>query len=628
MPPTTPSPAIRSRCVSRSSRLSLRALGLLLGLLAAPASAQLRVANYNIAQIRGDTHALQEVFSALALDDRPGFAMPPALICMQEVRAVDRPILEALVAAAIPGATYATATFTTSAFEDGNGGAQLLLYRSDLFTEIVADHEDLPTGAGRNSDRWHLQLSDYDSPAAGIWVYSTHLKAGGTGADASARLEGAQTLRADADALPAGSHVLFLGDFNFASSSEAAYQHFLGAGPAQCVDPLGSGSWSGAGNAMKHSQSPRDISADGLTGGGMNDRFDLQLPSSAWHDDDGLALMPGTYRALGNDGLHYNLAINAGNNVYWPGNVAASNALADDLFDASDHIPVVAEYQVPAVMSAIMAEDFGRVIQNRPATVEVLIANIASSVVPGGAALLHYDVTGLEGLGGPISGSIGGLPDVAVVDLPIDTGAVGFLQGIATVTTTSEGAQFPFYLLFTSGQVLRAANPSFSFVEDVDVAEFEFAFQRGSGVHSASIAIANLGFDAEQALLDVDSVSGTESPLSILLPLPSGIGAGEGMIQLEIDTSVPPGTYGAALTIVCSDEDIQGATTSLIGALVSVIIEEAGVPADLNGDGVVDGADLGTLLASWGPCDGCPADLNDDGAVDGADLGTLLAAWG
>jgi hypothetical protein len=48
---------------------------------------------------------------------------------------------------------------------------------------------------------------------------------------------------------------------------------------------------------------------------------------------------------------------------------------------------------------------------------------------------------------------------------------------------------------------------------------------------------------------------------------------------------------------------------------------------DFNGDGMVDGADLGTLLAAWGT-DNPRIDLNDDGIVDGADLGTLLAAWG
>lgn len=50
--------------------------------------------------------------------------------------------------------------------------------------------------------------------------------------------------------------------------------------------------------------------------------------------------------------------------------------------------------------------------------------------------------------------------------------------------------------------------------------------------------------------------------------------------------------------------------------------------ADLNSDGIVNGADLGILLAAWGPCKGCQADLNGDGEVGGADLGQLLAAWG
>jgi uncharacterized protein YjiK len=52
-------------------------------------------------------------------------------------------------------------------------------------------------------------------------------------------------------------------------------------------------------------------------------------------------------------------------------------------------------------------------------------------------------------------------------------------------------------------------------------------------------------------------------------------------------------------------------------------------PADLDANGTVDGADLGVLLAGWGPApSGTPADLDSSGAVDGADLGALLASWG
>ena len=50
-------------------------------------------------------------------------------------------------------------------------------------------------------------------------------------------------------------------------------------------------------------------------------------------------------------------------------------------------------------------------------------------------------------------------------------------------------------------------------------------------------------------------------------------------------------------------------------------------PGDFTGDGQVDGADLGLMLAVWGPCSGCPEDLNGDGEVSGADLGLLLSFW-
>ena len=48
-------------------------------------------------------------------------------------------------------------------------------------------------------------------------------------------------------------------------------------------------------------------------------------------------------------------------------------------------------------------------------------------------------------------------------------------------------------------------------------------------------------------------------------------------------------------------------------------------PEDLNGDGLVGGADLAQLLASWGGSG--EADFDGNGEVDGADLARLLAAW-
>ena len=51
-------------------------------------------------------------------------------------------------------------------------------------------------------------------------------------------------------------------------------------------------------------------------------------------------------------------------------------------------------------------------------------------------------------------------------------------------------------------------------------------------------------------------------------------------------------------------------------------------PGDFNLDHSVGGADMGMLLAAWGPNAPPEIDLNDDGAVDGADLAMLLGNWG
>lgn len=48
---------------------------------------------------------------------------------------------------------------------------------------------------------------------------------------------------------------------------------------------------------------------------------------------------------------------------------------------------------------------------------------------------------------------------------------------------------------------------------------------------------------------------------------------------------------------------------------------------DLDGDGIVSGSDLATVLAVWGS-DDPRADFNGDGIVAGADLAAILAAWG
>ncbi|MCP4836529.1 MAG: glycoside hydrolase [Phycisphaera sp.] len=62
----------------------------------------------------------------------------------------------------------------------------------------------------------------------------------------------------------------------------------------------------------------------------------------------------------------------------------------------------------------------------------------------------------------------------------------------------------------------------------------------------------------------------------------------------------------------------------------SMDCEPKAVPGDLDGDGIVGGADLGLMIGGWGDCDDgsdCPGDLDGDGSINGADLGLLFGYW-
>jgi len=90
-----------------------------------------------------------------------------------------------------------------------------------------------------------------------------------------------------------------------------------------------------------------------------------------------------------------------------------------------------------------------------------------------------------------------------------------------------------------------------------------------------------------------------------------------------LDTAALTGAERSALGVQAGDSD----ATDHLMLVADFAFPAEGAGPDLNGDGVVDGADLGALLGAWGSTDSA-ADLNADGVVDGADLGALLGAWG
>jgi len=73
---------------------------------------------------------------------------------------------------------------------------------------------------------------------------------------------------------------------------------------------------------------------------------------------------------------------------------------------------------------------------------------------------------------------------------------------------------------------------------------------------------------------------------------------------------------------------LESASFSTVQSLQLVANEvDSGIPQDIDGDGEVNGADMGLLFIEWGFNPGSPADFNSDDLVDGGDLGQLILAW-
>jgi endonuclease/exonuclease/phosphatase family metal-dependent hydrolase len=595
-----------------------------------PAAGQVRIVSYNVAQLLGNDATLQAVLTAAHADDKPGFAVPVTVFLFQEVRSTDLIALQSLVdAAAPPGVSYSRGTFTSAPGEDDFGGAQAMFYRSNTVVEVAASHTDIYSGAGRYADRWQIRLLNYPSTIS-FFLYSMHLKAGSAPADEADRLIGAQNVRASADELGPGEAIIYAGDFNASSSTDDGYQHLISPGSSQGFDPLGSGSWGGMTNAFKHTQSPREVAFGGLIGGGMNDRFDFQLSTLALQDGFGLAIIPGTYRAFGNDGQHYNIALNSGNNFYYPADIPRSNALADDLHDASDHVPVIADYQVPALISAFVPGALGRLITGAVHSALAIVSNIAPVTVPEGADLLDIDASASGALSGTWVTSLEALQPAALHSFPVNTAAVGPVAGTITILHNSEGIAGNQSQFNVSGTVIRHSNPSFSAGMDQNERLVKLEAEPETGVHAIAVDVHNLGYDALQAGLDIDAVVGASAPFAYLGGAAMNIGASPATLMFSLNTSgLAVGVYGAAVTVQTSDENLPGATSAAITLNLQAIIgSPAACPADCAAppDGFINVSDLLVLLAQWGGGGTC--DVTGNGSVDVSDLLELLAAWG
>ena len=215
-----------------------------------------------------------------------------------------------------------------------------LYYKHDIFTFVSTSVVYTAQSSGtRDVIQWIMlhNLSGLE-----FNIYGVHLKASSGSSNANQRLQETTILRNHLNELAANFSIV-AGDFNIYSnnsSSEPAFDMLTGASDnnsGRLFDPIDRiGHWhNNSSYSDVHTQSPRTSSFGGGANGGMDDRFDwLFVSQSILDETSSMYYVDGTYSAFGNDGNHFNDAINDGTNN------SVSAEMADALHDASDHLPV------------------------------------------------------------------------------------------------------------------------------------------------------------------------------------------------------------------------------------------------------------------------------------------------
>lgn len=325
---------------------------------AAPAWAELRIVSMNASNVgsatSGPRPGMDSILSAIgsAESDDPtmpgtsGITRPIDVLLLQEAR---NNATTAASYAALLNSIHSTGVYSAGTLDGGTtgSGTQVIVYNSTTvrLMESTAVGVSSTTGQPRQSLRYRLRPVGLISPAADVFVYNVHFKAGGTGTDEARRLVEAEAIRSDADLLPANSNILVAGDLNVPNSTDDSYARLLSPGLGAVVDPISKpGNWSDGTTFLAiHTQSPyrQSLNPDfGGSTGGMDDRFDQQLVSrTVMSGGAGLQYAVNSYNAFGNNGSH------AVNQPIDSGSGAAASVLTA-LASILDHLPIVADFQL------------------------------------------------------------------------------------------------------------------------------------------------------------------------------------------------------------------------------------------------------------------------------------------
>lgn len=222
----------------------------------------------------------------------------------------------------------------------GSSIENMLYYDKRMFG--VASQDAIGTTV-RDIDIYKLYFKAKDlsltNDTAFLTCFVTHLKAGSSTSDEQLRSSVTATMMNYIENNDIDGDFLLLGDLNLKSSYEQAYQNIVNYSNSnyRLYDPVNtSGSWNdNSSYSHLHTQSTHYNSNGCASGGGLDDRFDFILTSESINNQNGhYRYETGSYNALGNDGQHFDDAVNYGPNSSVPADVL--NAL----YVMSDHLPV------------------------------------------------------------------------------------------------------------------------------------------------------------------------------------------------------------------------------------------------------------------------------------------------
>jgi endonuclease/exonuclease/phosphatase family metal-dependent hydrolase len=225
--------------------------------------------------------------------------------------------------------------YKAASFFDGPDTDNALFYKKTMIK--IISRQQIPTSY-RDITEYKMKIKKGQGKGTKFKVYSVHFS---EGTEAKKKRENeALTLRTYLDGLLPDELFLVCGSFNMMSSTEKAFKILAGNqvnNNGRLMDPIHKkGKWHDKTKHRPiHTESTRKSKFGGGKGGGLDDRFDMILISYGFEESETLIYKQRSCCVFGNDGKHLNKAVNK------PNNKIVSPDIADALYMASDHLPVI-----------------------------------------------------------------------------------------------------------------------------------------------------------------------------------------------------------------------------------------------------------------------------------------------